>query len=309
LHSGIHKQFKKTFQAHSRAFFRRISMTTMTRLLKTKLAITLALGLTISLIAASAVYFSTSSVSANDKRNDAKAKTVKTAKSSVKTSGKSKSKQTTTQAQSQSQLSPVGGGAALDLLTANPVQEFFDQWGDQGDWQFGTSADAKARKHHVKKADEPDKAIQYFLKKRLPEGETELPVEKYFEAQEAMQQMEVFSTAENRLLSREELKSSPEQPRLGTWTPLGPGNIGGRTRTIIINPNDPNTMFAAGVAGGIWKTTNAGASWTPIADLIANIAVTCLAFDPKNANTIYAGTGEGFFQRGRSSRSRHFQIH
>ncbi len=148
-----------------------------------------------------------------------------------------------------------------------------------------------------KRADEPDKALRYFLQKRLPEGETELPVEKYFEAMEVMQQMQVHSTVDNRMVSRSELRQlqgAPDQQKLGTWTALGPGNIGGRTRAILIHPQDPNIMYAAGVAGGVWKSTNAGQSWTPIADLLANIAVCSMAFDPKNPNIIFAGTGEGF---------------
>ena len=269
-------------------------MTTFARVLKTKLNFVVTLCLTIGLAAASVMYFSTSDASADSRR--------KNAKPTPKPAGKLKPRQTVakqTQTQTQSSDSVVGGGAAASKSSTQTTQELFDEWLLANDLPFGTSADLKARNkvrnHDVKKADEPDKAIKYFLQRRLPEGETELPVEKYFEAMEAMQQMDVFSTADNRFLSRSELKNSPEQPRLGTWTSLGPGNIGGRTRTIIINPDNPNIMFAGGVAGGIWKTTNAGASWTPIADLIANIAVTCMAFDPRNANTIYAGTGEGFF--------------
>src|SRR4029079_9881678 len=58
---------------------------------------------------------------------------------------------------------------------------------------------------------------------------------------------------------------------------------------------NPDVMYAAGVAGGIWKTTTAGAAWAPLNDFLANIAVTCMAFDPSNSAIIYAGTGEGFF--------------
>jgi len=54
-------------------------------------------------------------------------------------------------------------------------------------------------------------------------------------------------------------------------------------------------MYAAGVAGGVWKTTDAGASWAPLADLLPNIAVSCLAMDPHDPNTLYAGTGEGYY--------------
>ena len=51
-------------------------------------------------------------------------------------------------------------------------------------------------------------------------------------------------------------------------------------------------MYAAAVAGGIWKTTNGGNSWAPLNDFLANIAVTTMAFDPSNPSTIYAGTGD-----------------
>ena len=54
-------------------------------------------------------------------------------------------------------------------------------------------------------------------------------------------------------------------------------------------------MYAGGVAGGVWKTTNSGASWTAIADLLPNLAVNSLAMDPSNTYVIYAGTGEGYF--------------
>lgn len=79
---------------------------------------------------------------------------------------------------------------------------------------------------------------------------------------------------------------------IGTWTELGPGNIGGKTLALVISPADPNTMYTAGTSGGIWKTTNAGASWAPLDDFMANLAVSCLAMDPTDPDTIYAGTGE-----------------
>jgi hypothetical protein len=49
------------------------------------------------------------------------------------------------------------------------------------------------------------------------------------------------------------------------------------------------------VGGGVWKSTDAGASWTPLDDFMASIAVGCLTIDPANPQTLYCGTGEGFF--------------
>jgi PKD repeat protein len=76
------------------------------------------------------------------------------------------------------------------------------------------------------------------------------------------------------------------------WTWLGPGNIGGRVRSILIHPTVTNIMWCGGVDGGVWKTTNSGASWFPLNDFMANLAVSCMAMDPTDPNTIYAGTGE-----------------
>lgn len=83
----------------------------------------------------------------------------------------------------------------------------------------------------------------------------------------------------------------------GSWTSIGPGNIGGRIRSIIVKPGgtpDTRTIWAGAVAGGVWKSTNSGMTWTTNTDFLANTAVNCLAIDPGNSNILYAGTGEGF---------------
>ena len=82
---------------------------------------------------------------------------------------------------------------------------------------------------------------------------------------------------------------------MGAWQPLGPGNIGGRSRAFLIHRTKNNLMWTAGVAGGIWKSTDSGASWQPKGDLLVNIAVNSLIQDPILDNVLYAGTGEGFF--------------
>ncbi|MBI4528160.1 MAG: hypothetical protein HY695_30575 [Deltaproteobacteria bacterium] len=79
------------------------------------------------------------------------------------------------------------------------------------------------------------------------------------------------------------------------WKWLGPGNIGGRTRSLLVHPKEPQKIWAASVGGGIWHTTDGGAHWEPVDDFMANLAVSCMVMDPKNPDLIYAGTGEGFF--------------
>lgn len=80
------------------------------------------------------------------------------------------------------------------------------------------------------------------------------------------------------------------------WTWLGPANIGGRIRAIVVDPTNTNTMYTGAVAGGVWKTTDAGANWFPLDGFMSAIGVCCLVMHPTNPNVLYAGTGEGFFE-------------
>jgi hypothetical protein len=83
-----------------------------------------------------------------------------------------------------------------------------------------------------------------------------------------------------------------------SWIERGPTNVGGRTRAVIFDPNDPTneTVFAGGVSGGIWKNTNISndnSEWTRV-NIPDNLNVTCIAVDPNNSNIFYAGTGESY---------------
>jgi photosystem II stability/assembly factor-like uncharacterized protein len=83
---------------------------------------------------------------------------------------------------------------------------------------------------------------------------------------------------------------------LAGWESLGPGNIGGRTRVLLVDPTDTDLMYAAGVSGGVWKTSDGGASWRSLFDSQPNLAVNSLAMDPDDPAVLYAGTGEGYFR-------------
>ncbi|MCB9917389.1 MAG: hypothetical protein H6832_03205 [Planctomycetes bacterium] len=82
---------------------------------------------------------------------------------------------------------------------------------------------------------------------------------------------------------------------LTNWKALGPGNVGGRVRAILIHPTTPTTMWLGSVGGGVWKTTNGGSSWFALDGIAPYMAITSLVMDPKNSNRIFAGTGEGVF--------------
>ncbi|HVR98310.1 MAG TPA: hypothetical protein VMW27_16975 [Thermoanaerobaculia bacterium] len=149
--------------------------------------------------------------------------------------------------------------------------------------------------------DEPDKAQELYRLKRVPAGEDAVPVERYFAALEQMRTMRQYSTRNGAFVpSRAELDKSglsyaAEAEKLGTWNALGPGNVGGRTRTLVFHPRNANILYAGGVAGGVWKSTDGGLSWRALDDLMANLAINSLALDPSNPEVLYAGTGEGFF--------------
>src|ERR687898_1247194 len=83
---------------------------------------------------------------------------------------------------------------------------------------------------------------------------------------------------------------------LDAWTPLGPGNVGGRTRVVKFHPTVPTTIFAAGVSGGIWKSDDNAITWRPTGDGLTNIAINSLLIDPARPDVMYAGTGEGYFR-------------
>src|SRR5262245_54266147 len=134
-------------------------------------------------------------------------------------------------------------------------------------------------------------AAKFYVRQRLPGDERRLPVERYRAARAQTLRMPRYSTARNQYLSATE----QETDAMAAWTELGPGNLGGRARALIIYPANHDTMFAAAVSGGVWKTTDGGGSWKPLADVIANIAVNALAIDRNDPDVIYAGTGEGFF--------------
>ena len=93
--------------------------------------------------------------------------------------------------------------------------------------------------------DQPDEANEYFLLKRSPDGHSPIQVQRYLEAIERVKRMPQYSTASRTNLPplRDIQAAAIEPQALGAWTPLGPGNIGGRTRALLINPNDPNVMY------------------------------------------------------------------
>jgi len=84
------------------------------------------------------------------------------------------------------------------------------------------------------------------------------------------------------------------------WEERGPNNFGGRTRALAFDPADPsgNTVWAGGVAGGLWKCTNLfedNYEWEHVDSYRGNAAISSIVIDPGNHKLMYVSTGEGWF--------------
>ncbi len=78
-----------------------------------------------------------------------------------------------------------------------------------------------------------------------------------------------------------------------TWFSLGPTNVAGRILAMDFHPTDPDICYVGAANGGVWKTTDGGASWTPMSDELLSIAVGGLALSRNDPNIVVIGTGEG----------------
>ena len=88
------------------------------------------------------------------------------------------------------------------------------------------------------------------------------------------------------------------------WKPIGPsplkqgsGFVNGRVRAIAIHPGNPRVIYQGASGGGLWRTIDAGVSWTPLFDEQPSLGVgqpSALALDPNNPDTIYVGTSTTF---------------
>lgn len=103
------------------------------------------------------------------------------------------------------------------------------------------------------------------------------------------------------------LRAQDAKPAPGPWSSatfaglrfrnIGPAMISGRIIDIAVEPGNPARYFVAAASGGIWKTINNGASWTPVFDNEGSYSIGALAMDPKNTAVLWAGTGEANSQR------------
>ncbi|MEP3208856.1 MAG: T9SS type A sorting domain-containing protein [Maribacter sp.] len=102
-----------------------------------------------------------------------------------------------------------------------------------------------------------------------------------------------------RSLESEASKKSSEmsaRSRYSYWKNRGPGNVGGRTRALALDRRDENIVFAGGVSGGLWRSTNLGQSWKKVTRLSQSPSITAIVQDPRKnrSNVWYYASGERY---------------
>ncbi len=112
------------------------------------------------------------------------------------------------------------------------------------------------------------------------------------------QMWDAYNFKKNRSLQK---NLSPNLVPISNWQSVGPfthTNSGswssgqGRVNTILVDPNNSNTVFMGTPAGGIWKSTNSGDNWIALGDDFPQMGVSGIAIDYNNSNIIYLATGD-----------------
>jgi PKD repeat protein len=136
----------------------------------------------------------------------------------------------------------------------------------------------------IPKADRPDLAMEQDVLMTMDPALGSVPTERKMIANKAVDDL---------------LKMKGPIPGV-TWQERGPNNVGGRSRALMFDPNDPTykKVWSAGVSGGLWYTNDITADppdWNHVDGFWNNIVVCAIAYNPANTQEFYVGTGEGWF--------------
>ncbi len=78
---------------------------------------------------------------------------------------------------------------------------------------------------------------------------------------------------------------------------IGPAAPSGRIGEVAVHPSSKSTWYVAVHSGGVWKTVNAGTTWTPLFDTQSSYSIGTIALDPVNPLVVWVGSGENNSQR------------
>ena len=96
---------------------------------------------------------------------------------------------------------------------------------------------------------------------------------------------------------------APDTSKLATlagslrFRSIGPAVTSGRISDVAVDPTNKKIWYVATSAGGVWKSVNAGLSFTPIFDGEGSFSTGAITVDTKNPNVIWVGSGENNAQR------------
>jgi hypothetical protein len=129
----------------------------------------------------------------------------------------------------------------------------------------------------------PYEAMKFRLLQMKDENGN-IPADGLLAAKEHMERMKAAHEERKRSGEFSTMEVKPEGAGLASssWVWLGPGNVGGRIRCILTDPSNANNLWAGSASGGIWRTTNAGGSWSPVDDFLPSLSVSSLVMDPTN---------------------------
>ncbi len=76
------------------------------------------------------------------------------------------------------------------------------------------------------------------------------------------------------------------------WRNLGPANPMGRMTDIDVHPRQQHVWYVGSAGGGLWKTANAGTTWTNVFDRMGSVSIGDVAIAPSDPDVVWIGTGE-----------------
>ncbi len=87
------------------------------------------------------------------------------------------------------------------------------------------------------------------------------------------------------------------------WQPIGPqptasyfpnnwGLTSGRVNAVAVSPSNPQLVLIGAATGGVWRSTDGGANFSPTSDNQIDLAVGSIAFAPSDNSVVYAGMGD-----------------
>lgn len=100
------------------------------------------------------------------------------------------------------------------------------------------------------------------------------------------------ANVERLLKQRRKFPPAPPSTLAVRWDAVGPSNIGGRMTSLAVHPTNADLVYIGAAGGGVWKSTDAGVTWTALWHDQPSLNIGALAIDASDPDTLFAGTGE-----------------